>query len=107
MSVSIQNHTLSNGSPFFLIAGPCVIEGEKMVLDIAEDLQKICRDKGIFFIFKASFDKANRSSVESYRGPGRRKGCVSFKRSKTSWGCPLSPTFIPRNRPERPPRWWI
>ena len=89
MSVSIQNHTLSNGSPFFLIAGPCVIEGEKMVLDIAEDLQKICRDKGIFFIFKASFDKANRSSVESYRGPGPEEGLRILQKVKDELGLPV------------------
>ena len=60
--------------PFFLIAGPCVIESEGLVLDIAGQLQEITGALGIPYIFKASFDKANRSSKSSFRGPGIEEG---------------------------------
>ncbi len=60
--------------PFKLLAGPCVIEGETITLSIAEKLKAIANDFGIDFWFKASFDKANRTSPHSYRGPGLQKG---------------------------------
>src|ERR1043165_2896977 len=60
--------------PLFLIAGPCVIEIEDLVLDVAGKLSEITQQLGIPFIFKASFDKANRTSHLSYRGPGIEKG---------------------------------
>lgn len=60
--------------PFFLIAGPCVIESRQMALDTAAELKAICTDLGIPFIYKSSFDKANRSSGASFRGLGMEKG---------------------------------
>ena len=60
--------------PFFLIAGPCVIESRQMAFDTAGRLQEITRKLGIPFIYKSSFDKANRSSDQSYRGPGQDEG---------------------------------
>jgi 2-dehydro-3-deoxyphosphooctonate aldolase (KDO 8-P synthase) len=60
--------------PFFLIAGPCVIESERLALETAATLKGICQRLGIPFVFKSSFDKANRSSGESYRGPGFDEG---------------------------------
>ena len=60
--------------PFFLIAGPCVIESEQLALDTAGLLKEICARLGIPFIYKSSFDKANRSSGESFRGPGVQEG---------------------------------
>lgn len=54
----------------FLIAGPCVIESEELVLEVASTMKSITDDLGVDYIFKASFDKANRSSTGSYRGPG-------------------------------------
>ena len=60
--------------PFFLIAGPCVIESEQLALDTAGALKEICGRLGIPFIYKSSFDKANRSSGESFRGPGVEEG---------------------------------
>lgn len=60
--------------PFFLIAGPCVVESEALQMDTAGTLREICRSLGIPFIFKSSYDKANRSSGGSYRGPGMDKG---------------------------------
>ena len=60
--------------PFFLIAGPCVIESRELAMDTAGALKRICADLGIPFIFKSSYDKANRSSIKSYRGLGMDKG---------------------------------
>ena len=61
-------------SPLFLIAGPCVIESEQMALDTAGQLKEICRQLGIPFIYKSSYDKANRSSGKSFRGLGLDAG---------------------------------
>ena len=63
-----------NDKPFFLIAGTCVVESEAMSIDTAGTLKEICGGLGIGFIYKSSFDKANRSSGESFRGPGMEEG---------------------------------
>src|SRR5688500_20115141 len=60
--------------PFFLIAGPCVVESEQLQLDVAGQLKEITSALGIHFIFKSSFDKANRTSGKSFRGPGMEEG---------------------------------
>ncbi len=60
--------------PFFLIAGPCAIESEQLALETASQLKDITGRLGIPFIYKSSFDKANRSSINSYRGPGLQEG---------------------------------
>jgi len=65
---------LGAGNPLFLIAGPCVIESEAHARMMAERVAKIASDAGLPFVFKASFDKANRSSVNAFRGPGLREG---------------------------------
>ena len=70
--------------PFFLIAGPCVVESEQLQMDTAGTLQEITRELGIPFIFKSSFDKANRSSGTSFRGPGRDKGLEIMAQVKRS-----------------------
>ena len=72
--------------PFFLIAGPCVIESEGLVLDVAGRLKEICAPLGIPFIFKASFDKANRSSRASFRGPGIDAGLKALSRVRAEIG---------------------
>jgi len=61
-------------NPFFLIGGPCVIENQDHAFFMAKEIKKICEDLQISFIFKASYDKANRSSISSYRGPGAEQG---------------------------------
>ncbi len=63
-----------NSQPIFLIAGTCVVESEAMALDTAGALKEICADLGVPFIYKSSFDKANRSSSSSFRGPGMEEG---------------------------------
>jgi 2-dehydro-3-deoxyphosphooctonate aldolase (KDO 8-P synthase) len=75
--------------PLFLIAGPCVIESEGLILDTAQRLREITDDLGIRFIFKSSFDKANRSSHESYRGPGIEAGLRILEKVKSQVGVPV------------------
>ena len=75
--------------PFFLMAGPCVIESEEMVMEIAREMKAICDDLGIPYIFKASYDKANRTSVSSFRGPGIEKGLEILARVRETVGVPV------------------
>lgn len=77
---------IDNRSPFFLIAGPCVIESETLALETAGILKEITDRLQIPFIYKSSFDKANRTSHESYRGPGFEKGLAILERVKQSIG---------------------
>ncbi len=75
--------------PFFLIAGPCVIESEALVLDVAGRLREITTALKLPFIFKASFDKANRSSAASFRGPGIDAGLKALARVRAEFGVPV------------------
>mgnify|MGYP003460918317 FL=1 len=75
--------------PFFLIAGPCVIESEALVLDIAGRLRELTHELGIPYIFKASFDKANRSSKGSFRGPGIEQGLRILGEVRRQIGVPV------------------
>lgn len=76
-------------SPFVLLAGPCAIEEEERVMRIAEEIKRITSRLGIPYVFKASFDKANRSSIESYRGPGIERGLEILGRVKSELGLPV------------------
>ncbi|MCB1878507.1 MAG: 3-deoxy-8-phosphooctulonate synthase [Gammaproteobacteria bacterium] len=75
--------------PFFLIAGPCVVESEQLTMDIAGTLKELTGRLQIPFIFKASFDKANRSSSGSYRGPGLEAGLAVLQQVKAQLGVPV------------------
>jgi len=75
--------------PLFLLAGPCVIESEQMALDTAAELQQICGELGIPFIYKSSFDKANRASSKSFRGLGIDKGLAILEKVRSSLGVPV------------------
>ena len=75
--------------PFFLIAGPCVIESERLALETAATLKDICTRLGIPFIFKSSFDKANRSSGDSFRGPGIDAGLRILAEVRRQVGVPV------------------
>ncbi len=86
LSSSLQ---FNNNSPFVWIAGPCVIESEKCVLSVASQLQRISRKLKIPFIFKSSYDKANRSSIRSFRGPGLIPGLKILSKVKETLGVPL------------------
>jgi len=75
--------------PFFLLAGPCVIESEKMALQTAEQLKEITTKLGIPFVYKSSFDKANRSSMESFRGLGMEEGLRILQKVKDELNVPV------------------
>lgn len=75
--------------PLFLIAGTCVIESEESAIETAGYLKEMCLQLGIPFIYKSSFDKANRSSIHSYRGPGFEKGLMILEKVKSQIGVPV------------------
>src|ERR1700731_1182862 len=80
---------LGAANPLFLIAGPCVIESEAHACGMAEKIARIAADCGVPYIFKASYDKANRSSLKSFRGPGLAEGLRILKKIKKDFGVPV------------------
>ncbi len=80
---------IGGGGPLFLIAGPCVIESEEHAVSLARRIKAICARRSVPFIFKASYDKANRSSVKSYRGPGLERGLAILRRVKEEAQVPV------------------
>ncbi|BBM35971.1 3-deoxy-8-phosphooctulonate synthase [Pseudoleptotrichia goodfellowii] len=84
-----ENIKVGNGK-MFLIAGPCVIESEDLVNEVAAKMKEITDKLGIQYVFKASFDKANRSSISSFRGPGIEKGLEILSRVKEKYGVALA-----------------
>jgi 2-dehydro-3-deoxyphosphooctonate aldolase (KDO 8-P synthase) len=87
-SFTLGNLTPGNGK-LFLIAGPCVLESEPHARKLADAIQRICSDLGIPYIFKASYDKANRTSIHSFRGPGLTEGCRILRAIAQSNGLPI------------------
>ena len=87
--IAIGNVRIGDDNPFVLIAGPCVIESEASALRHAKQLKGIAGSLGIPFIYKSSFDKANRTSVDSFRGPGLKKGLAVLKKVKEEFGLPI------------------
>ena len=87
--VKVENISLSNESNFILIAGLNVLEDQGIVKEVIEELKKVTKELDIPFIFKASYDKANRSSVDSYRGPGLDKGLEMLAKIKSEYSVPL------------------
>lgn len=81
---------MASGEKLFLIAGPCVIESEKIVMEIAEQLKAITKKLNLDLYFKASFDKANRTSISSYRGPGIKKGLEILQRVKDRYALKIA-----------------
>ena len=75
--------------PFFLIAGPCVVESEQLQMDVAGKLKEMTAELGIPFVFKSSYDKANRSSGKSFRGPGMEKGLEILAKVRKTLGVPI------------------
>jgi 2-dehydro-3-deoxyphosphooctonate aldolase (KDO 8-P synthase) len=88
-TVHIGEITIGGGAPLVLIAGPCVIEGEEFTLSVATRLQEVSRELSIPLIFKASYDKANRTSISSDRGPGLEEGLKILQRVKEEVGLPI------------------
>ena len=87
--VKVENISLSNESNFILIAGLNVLEDKGIVKEVVEELKKVTKELDIPFIFKASYDKANRSSIDSYRGPGLDKGLEMLAKIKSEYSVPL------------------
>jgi 2-dehydro-3-deoxyphosphooctonate aldolase (KDO 8-P synthase) len=87
--ISVESLRLRAGGPLFLIAGPCVIESEAHARMIAERVAKIAADAGVPYVFKASYDKANRSSVNSFRGPGLQEGLRILSKIKADLKIPV------------------
>ena len=88
--VHVNNDICIGGDAPVFIMGPCVIESEDHVLRMAERLKQISADSGVPIIFKASFDKANRTSIASYRGPGLEEGLRLFERIKQTHEIPVT-----------------
>ena len=87
--VEIENIKVGKGNPLILIAGPCVIESEDLVLTVASKLKNICEKLNFPFIFKSSYDKANRTSIHSFRGPGLEEGLRILEKVKRKIGVPI------------------
>lgn len=87
--INFRGVKIGGDNPFVLIAGPCVIESERSTLDAASRLKKITGDLGISFIFKSSYDKANRSSGKSFRGPGLKQGLDILQRVSSELDLPV------------------
>lgn len=88
-TVTVGGVSFSNEKAFALIAGPCVIENADFTVMMAKELSALAKAAGVGYVFKASYDKANRSAVTSYRGPGLEKGLEILARVKNEVGCPV------------------
>ena len=80
--MKLCNFEIGGNKPFFLLSGPCVVESEKLTLEIAATLKELTEELGIPYIFKASFDKANRTSLKGIRGAGLDKSLPVFDKIK-------------------------
>ncbi len=89
MSFDLCGFQVGLDQPFFLIAGPCVIESEQLALDTAGELKALCAELEVPFIYKSSFDKANRSSHSSFRGPGMEEGLRILEKVREQIGVPV------------------
>jgi len=88
-NIKIANFEISNNNNFILIAGPCVMESESHSLMMAEKIATICQKLNINFVFKSSFDKANRSSINSKRGLDIKQAETIFNKIKSTYNCPI------------------
>jgi 2-dehydro-3-deoxyphosphooctonate aldolase (KDO 8-P synthase) len=87
--IAVGPYSIGGQNPIALVGGPCVIESEQHAMGIAEKLKRITSDRGVPFIFKASYDKANRTSIKSYRGPRLENGLKILKKIKTELDLPI------------------
>lgn len=88
--IRIGDHECGAGRPLLFIAGPCAIESESLVLDVAKRLQDLVGELDAGLVFKGSFDKANRTSLESYRGPGLERGLEALAKVREATGLPVT-----------------
>ena len=87
--INIAGTKLGGGNPLFIVAGPCVIESEEVIFYTAERLKKICERIGLPLLFKSSYDKANRTSFSSFRGPGLEKGLRILSDMRSKFAIPV------------------
>jgi len=85
-----DKNIIGGGNPLLFIAGPCVIESESHALFMAERLSRLAEKNGLNFVFKASYDKANRTSINSFRGPGLEKGLTILRKIKETLSIPIT-----------------
>ena len=102
--MKLGNFEVTDTSPLFLIAGTCVVETEQMAMDTAGELKEVCDDLGVHLIYKSSFDKANRSSHDSYRGPGLEAGLKVLQKVKDELGLPVLTVSTKTRRWMKSPR---
>jgi 2-dehydro-3-deoxyphosphooctonate aldolase (KDO 8-P synthase) len=88
-AIGLDGGVVLGGGPLFLIGGPCVIEGRDHALFLAREIKAVCGELGVPYVFKASFDKANRSSFDSFRGPGLEAGLAILAEVKAEAGVPV------------------
>lgn len=88
-TVTVGSVEFANDKPFVLIAGPCAMESREHTMEMAETLTGLCRDLGIGFVYKSSYDKANRTSASSKRGIGMEKGLPILAEVRERFGCPV------------------
>lgn len=88
-NINSDQFMIGTGQPLLLLAGPCVLESEEIGWQVASEMKRICGNLGITYVFKASFDKANRTSLSSFRGPGLEKGLRLLSRIRQEIGVPV------------------
>jgi 2-dehydro-3-deoxyphosphooctonate aldolase (KDO 8-P synthase) len=89
MDCKVANYTVGDNQPLLLIAGPCVIESAELCREVAGVMSQWCWERGINYVFKSSFDKANRTSIHSYRGPGLEAGLKVLQSIKIEYSVPV------------------
>jgi 2-dehydro-3-deoxyphosphooctonate aldolase (KDO 8-P synthase) len=90
MKIHVRNYSVGTGEPLLLLCGPCVIENLDLCRRVAEKMVELCESRGINYVFKASFDKANRTSIASSRGPGLGQGLETLAKIKAEFGVPVT-----------------
>ncbi len=98
--VQIGPHRCGRSLPLLFIAGPCVIESEQLILDVSQRLADVAADLGVALVFKSSFDKANRTSIHRFRGPGLMKGLEILARVTERTGLPVTTDIHEPNQAE-------
>ena len=98
--VPIEQYRCGRGMPLLFIAGPCVIESEGLVLQVAERLAELANELQIQLVFKSSYDKANRTSPESFRGPGLKRGLEILAKVREKFGLPILTDVHEKNQAE-------
>ena len=99
--VNVGPYKVGPGQPLLLMAGPCVLEGYEHSLAIGKEAKRICEKLGMPYVFKASFDKANRSSYDSFRGPGLEEGLKQLAAIKKELGVPIVSDIHETNQVEK------